>query len=130
MDERASIPTLIKGLLDDARDLIREELQLFRAEIREEVSALQAVAIAFAAAGVAGLFGALLLAIAAGGAIAYFLHWPTWTGYGIVAILLLIAGGGAFMYARARLRVIRAIPNTTDTIKENIAWMQNKSVPR
>ena len=130
MDERASIPTLIKGLLDDARDLIREELQLFRAEIREEVSALQTVTIAFAVAAVVGLLGAMLLAIALGGAIAYFLHWPTWTGYGIVAILVLAGGYGLCLYGRARLRVIRAIPNTTDTIKENIAWMQNKSVLR
>jgi hypothetical protein len=130
MDERVSIPMLIKGLLDDARDLIREELQLFRAEAREEVSKLQTVAIAFSVAGVVGLIGAMLFAIALGGAIAYFLHWPTWAGYGIVAVLFLACGYGLCLYARARLRVIRAIPNTTDTIKENIAWMQNKSVLR
>ena len=34
-DDRTSIPTLIRGLVDDARELIREELQLARSEIRE-----------------------------------------------------------------------------------------------
>ena len=130
MDERTSIPTLIKGLLDDARDLMREELQLFRAEIREEVSALQTVAIAFAVAAVVGLLGAMLAAIALGGALAYFLKWPTWAGYGATAVLFLAVGWGLCLFARARMRVIRAIPNTTDTMKENIAWMQNKSVLR
>ena len=130
MDERTSIPALIKSLLDDARDLIREELQLFRAELRDEVSALQTVAIAFAAAAFVGLLGAMLLAVALGGAIAYVLHWPAWTGYGIVAVLCLAGGYGLCLYARARMRVIRAIPNTTDTMKENLAWMQNKSVLR
>ena len=129
-DERTSIPTLIKGLLDDARDLIREELQLARAEIREEISALQTVTIAFAIAAVVGLFGAVLLSIALGGALAYFLRWPSWTGYGIVAVLFLAAGWGLCLYARARLRDVRAIPNTTATMKENLAWMQNKSVQR
>ena len=62
-DEQTSIPGLIKGLLDDARDLIREELQLARAEIREEISALQAVTIAFAVAAVVGLLGAMLLSV-------------------------------------------------------------------
>jgi len=129
-DERTSIPGLIKGLLDDARDLIREEIQLARAEIREEISALQTVTMSFAAAAAAALLGAVLLAIAIGGLIAWALSWPTWAGYGIVAILLLIGAGGCALYARSRLRVIRAIPNTTETMKENIAWMQNKSVPR
>src|SRR5207237_7097617 len=58
-DEHTSIPGLIKGLLDDARDLIREELQLARAEIREEISALQTVTIAFAVAAVVGLLGVM-----------------------------------------------------------------------
>ena len=127
-DEQTSIPGLIKGLLDDARDLIREELQLARAEIREEVSALQTVAIAFAIAAVIGLVGSMLLSVALGGALAYFLRWPPWAGYGVVAVLFLAGGWGVCLYARARLRAIRAIPNTTETMKENLAWMQNKSV--
>ena len=126
-DERTSIPGLIKGLLDDARDLIREEIQLARAEIREEVSALTTVGVAFAIAGVIGLLGAMLLSVALGGALAYALRWPTWAGYGAVAIVFLAAGWGLCLYGRAKLRVIRAIPNTTDTMKENLAWMQNKS---
>jgi fructose-specific phosphotransferase system IIC component len=129
-DERTSIPTLIKGLLDDARDLIREEIQLARAEIREEVAGLQTVAIAFGVAAVVGLLGAMLLAIALGGALAYALHWPSWAGYGIMAVLFLAAGWGLCLYARAKMRVIRAIPNTTETMKENIAWMQNRSAQR
>jgi len=129
-DERASIPTLIRGLLDDARELIREELQLARAEIREELSAAQSAVIAFAIAGAVGLIGAMLLSVAIGGALAYFLRWPTWAGYAITAVLFLAVGWGLTLYARARLKAVRAMPETTDTIKENIAWMQNKSVGR
>jgi len=129
-DERTSIPSLVRGLLEDGRDLIREELQLARAEIREEISQAQSAVIAFAVAAAVGLIGAVLISVAIGGAIAYFLHWPNWAGYGIVAILLLAAGWGSFLYARARLKAIRAMPETTDTIKENVAWIQNKSVQR
>ena len=126
-DERTSIPGLIKGLLDDARDLIREEIQLARAEIREEVSALGAVAVAFAVAAVVGLLGAMLFSVALGGALAYALRWPSWAGYGVVGLLFLAGGWGLCLYARGRLRLIRAIPNTTETMKENLTWMQNKS---
>src|SRR2546423_3337772 len=103
-DERTSIPGLIKGLLDDARDLIREELQLARAEIREEVSALQTVTIAFAVAAVVGLAGAMLLSVALGGALAYALSWPPWAGYGIVAVLFLAGGWGLCLYGPGRRR--------------------------
>jgi len=118
------------GLLDDARDLIREEIQLARAEIRDEVSKLTSVVIAFSIAAVVGLLGAMLLSVALGGALAYALRWPSWAGYGIVALLFLAGGWGLCLFARGRLRVIRAIPNTTETMKENLAWMQNKSVQR
>jgi hypothetical protein len=77
-----------------------------------------------------GLMGAMLLSVAIGGAIAYFLRWPPWAGYGITAILFLAAGWGLCLYGRGRLRAVRAMPETTGTIKENLAWMQNKSVQR
>src|SRR5439155_12381964 len=79
-----SIPGLIRGLLEDARDLIREEIALARAEIREEISAAQTVAVALGNAALAAFLGAVMLCITLGGAIAYFLNWPTWGGYGVV----------------------------------------------
>jgi len=129
-DPQTTIPALIRGLLDDARDLIREELQLARAEIREEISKATAAIIAFDIAAAVGILGAGLLSVAIGGAIAYFLRWPPWAGYAVTAVLFLAAGWGLCLYARARLKAIRAMPETTDTMKENLAWMQNKSVQR
>src|SRR5205814_724218 len=110
--------------------LIREELQLARAEIREEISAAQSAVITFAIAAAIGLMGAMLLSVALGGAIAYFLRWPPWAGYGVTAVLFLAGAYGLAMYARARVAAIRAIPETTETMKENLAWMQNKSVQK
>jgi len=126
-DDGTSIPTLIRGLLDDARDLVRGELQLARAEIREELSAAQTAMIAFASAAAVALIGAILLSVAIGGAIAYFLRWPTWVGYALTAVLFLAAAWGLSLYARARLKTIRGIPETKGTMKENVAWIQKKS---
>ena len=121
---------LLQGLLEDTRDLVRAELALAKAEIREEVSAAKTVGGAFGAAAFAALLGATLLALAIGGGIAYALSWPSWTGYGIVALLLL---GGAWLFARygrSRLKEIRTLPRTTQTMRENIAWIQNRSGER
>ena len=110
--------------------LIREELALARAEIREEVSTVKSAAAAFAGALLTAAIGAILLAVTIGGAIAYFLNWPAWAGYGIVAVLLLAAGYLLVRYGRDRLARIRALPQTTATVKENVAWMQSKSAQR
>ena len=125
-----SIPGLIRSLLDDTRELIREEMALARAEIRDDIAAARTVAVSFAGAAVAGFAGAMLLAVAIGGGIAYAAGWPSWVGYGIVAVLLLIVGGAAAAYGRAQIARLRAMPKTTQTVKENMSWMQNKSGAR
>jgi membrane protein implicated in regulation of membrane protease activity len=72
-------------------------------------------------------FPTTLLCIAIGGAVAYFLNWPVWAGYAIVAVLLL---AGAYLlahFARGRMARIPGLPKTTETVKENLAWIQSKS---
>jgi hypothetical protein len=125
--EAESITGLVRGILDDTRDLIREELALARAEIREEISAVQTVGVAFGGAAVAATIGIVLLCIALGSALAYALNWPAWAGYGIVAVVLLGTAFALVQYGRTRLAQVRALPKTTETVKENLAWMQSKS---
>jgi fructose-specific phosphotransferase system IIC component len=125
-----NIAGLVRGLLHDTRDLIREEIALARAEIREEISAAQTVGIAFGSAALAALLGAALLCIAVGGAIAYAFGWPAWAGYGITAVLLLGGAFGLVQYGRGQLAKVRAMPKTTETVKENLAWVQNKSAEK
>jgi fructose-specific phosphotransferase system IIC component len=125
-----SITALIRSLLQDIRDLIREEIALARAEIREEITTVQSVGIAFSSAALAALLGVTLLGIAIGGALAYFLGWPSWAGYGIVAVLFLIGAFAMVQYGRGRLARLRALPKTTQTVKENLAWMQSKSAEK
>jgi hypothetical protein len=122
-----SMADLIRTVLIDTRDLIREELALARAEIREELATAMAAGASFGAAAAAALLGVVLLAIAVGGLIAYLLRWPAWAGYGVVAIILLAIAYGLWVAARRRFARIRTLPRTTETIKENMQWMQNKS---
>ena len=125
--EANSTSGLIRSVLDDARELIREELAVARAEIREEVSAVRTVGMAFGAAAGAGIVAAVLLSVAFGGAIADVFDWPTWAGYGVVALLL---GVGAYFFARygqGQLANIKALPKTMATFQENMVWIQGKS---
>jgi hypothetical protein len=128
--ETDSLRELVQGLLEDTRDLVRAELALAKAEIREEVSAAGTVGAAFSGAAIAGFLGVTLLTVALGGALAYAFGWPSWAGFGVVALLLL---GSAWLLARfgtARLKKLRTLPKTQQTMRENFAWIQNKSVER
>lgn len=125
-----SIPALIRGLLEDTRDLIREEVALARAEIRDQIANAQTVAVAFGSAALAALLAGVLFCIALGGAIAKIFDLSAWAGYAIVGVLLVIAALVLFLYGQFRLARVRALPKTTETIKENLAWMQSKSAEK
>jgi hypothetical protein len=125
-----SVRGLIQGVLEDTRDLIRAELALAKAEVREEISAAQTVGIAFSGAALGGLVGATFCCLAIGGGIAYALQWPPWAGYGSVGVLLLIGAWVLARYGSGQLSKIRTLPNTRQTVKENLEWIQNRSVER
>ena len=122
-----SVGELIGGVVGDARDLIREELAMFRTEFQEELRKGKAVSVTFSTAALLGGLGLIVLALAVGGAIAALFDWPLWAGYAVMAALLLI-GAGVLGYAGARiLSTIQALPKTRATLQENFAWIQSKS---
>jgi hypothetical protein len=125
-----SVGGLIRSLLDDMRELVREEIALARAEIREEIALARTVAAAFGGALMAAILGAVMLCVALGGAVAYLLGWPGWSGYLIVGLLLFGGAIGLVQYGRGRLAAIRTLPKTTETLKENLSWIQSKSARR
>lgn len=114
----ASVPSLIRGALDDVRELFREELALARAEMREEVSKAASSAAKFGAGGVALWFAAMFLLVTVALGISALLEWPAWAGFGIVAVVLAIAGALLVMSGRNALREVRPMPRTLHSVKE------------
>lgn len=113
-----SIGGLVRSALDDVRELVREELLLARVELREELSKATAAGIQFGAAGVSLMFAAAFLLIALALGISAAFTWPAWAGFGIVAILLAIAGLVFVSGGRKAVREVRPLPRTVQTIKE------------
>lgn len=118
-ETEAPISTLVRGALDDVRDLFREEIALARAELRQEMSKASAAGIGFGGAAVSGWFaGAFILAAIALG-ISEGLRWPDWTGFAIVGVLMAIVGGIFYASGRRALGTMRGLPRTVQTVKEN-----------
>ena len=129
MDEYQSLsaPALIRSVLDDARELIQEEVAVAKSEIREAMSAAQTAGAAFGAAAMAGAVAIVLFCVALGLAIAYLFGWPSWAGIGMVSILMALAAYVSLRYGQGKLASMQALPRTTATLRENMAWIQDKS---
>jgi hypothetical protein len=114
-----SLTGLLRGALDDVRDLIREEVALARAELRYEVGKATSAGIQFGIAAVALWFAGMFVLIAAALGIAQLLGWPAWAGFITVGVLLGIVGLVAAMSGRRAVRAVQPLPRTVGTIKEN-----------
>src|SRR5436190_22953377 len=102
-----SIGTLVRGILNDLRTLIREEIALARVEMREQAGRAKAAALSFGMAAAALAFGGIFLLVAIALGIAALLGWPAWTGFLIVALLLCVGGFVTRSSGRKQMATVR-----------------------
>jgi uncharacterized membrane protein YqjE len=122
-----SIGGLVRGILNDIRTLVREEIALARVELSEQAVRARAAAVSFGIAAGALTFGGIFLLIAIAFGIADLLNWPAWTGFLIVAIVLSIVGLVTLSAGRKKIRTVRPVPDeTVTTLKENSEWIAKR----
>jgi protein-S-isoprenylcysteine O-methyltransferase Ste14 len=122
-----SIGSLVRGVLMDIRDLMREEVALARVEIREQAGRAKLAAASLGAAAVALAFGGTFLLVAIAVGLADLLDWPVWTGFLIVALLLSVGGLVMLSSGRKKLRSVQPVPEeTVQTLKENSEWLKRR----
>jgi hypothetical protein len=128
------LASLVRGIVNDLGDLIKQQVQFARAEIKadlhksKEAFAFLAVGAGSALAGV--LFFGLMLV--------HLLHWatapagsdpsslPLWGCHGIIAALFLGIGACLLAVGRKMLEPTNVLPvQTIETAKENVEWITN-----
>lgn len=122
IDANRSIPELLQRLAADTTRLVRQELELARAELMQTAKQAAGAGAAFGVAAVLalGAFGALTAAFIA----ALSLALPIWAAALIVAVVYGVIAGTAVMMARASLQKMRPPEQTIRTIKEDVAAVQ------
>jgi hypothetical protein len=122
-DDQTSLGQLIGDLTQDLSRLMRQELELAKAELREEASKAGKAAGMLGAAGFAGYMTIVLLsfALAFGLANVIGLGWATL----IVGVLWGIAGAVLYSAGRSRLKTVSKPERTLETLKEDAEWARH-----
>jgi hypothetical protein len=110
-----SVGDLIGNVTRDLSTLMRQELALAQAELRQEATKTAKGAGAVGGAGLAGFLAVLFLSLALWAGLSNVMD-PGWAGL-IVAVIWAIVGGVLFAVGRQRLRQVNPKPErTVDTL--------------
>jgi len=122
-DDR-SVGELIGAVADDFGQLVRQQLELAKVELKEQAVAAGRAGSMLGVAGLAGLMVAVLASFALVFALAEVMP-PGWAAL-IVAGLWAIAGAVAYAAGRQRLRAMTPVgQKTVETLKEDMQWLRN-----
>ncbi|MDR7326085.1 MULTISPECIES: phage holin family protein [Catenuloplanes] len=111
-----SFGELLGEVTQDLSTLVRQEVELAKAEMRQEAAKAGKAAGLFGGAGVAGFLVLLFLSFALWWGLANVMD-QSWAAL-IVAVLWAIVGGVLFTMARGKAREMRGMPQTAETAKE------------
>jgi hypothetical protein len=121
-----SVGELFGRVTSDLTTLLRQEVELAKAELRQEAGKAAKAGGMFGGAGVLGHLTVLFLALAAtfGLGNAMDLGWAAL----IVAVLLGLGAALLVVLGRGRLRQVNPVPQqTVETVKEDMEWARTRT---
>ena len=125
-DTQPSMASLVSGIINDAQQLIRQEVTLARREMQEELNKAKAAAISFGVAIPFVVFGALMLCFMVERLLELAL--PGWASFAIVGVVLILVSVVLFLMAKNKVNKISLVPRqTVETMKENVQWIKNQT---
>ncbi|MBV9026105.1 MAG: phage holin family protein [Streptomycetaceae bacterium] len=122
----SSVGQLLSAVTADVQQLFRQEVELAKAEVRQEATKAGKAAGMYGGAGFAGYMVALLLTLAAMFALANVMD----LGWAALTVTALWAVIGAVLYRRGReqMRTVSPKPaQTMETLKEDARWARHPS---
>jgi hypothetical protein len=136
-DAGPSMASLVTGIINDAQQLIRQEVALAKSEVKEQVDRAKTAAVALGAAAAVGLLGVIHASLF----VVYLLYWlfnlndprveglfPLWGAYAIVAGLFLAVAAILYFTGKNKLSQVHVVPpQTAETMRENVQWLKNQT---
>jgi hypothetical protein len=122
--DETSIGQLISDISDDLSKLFRQEVELAKAEVKQEAAKAGKAAGMLGGAGFAGYLAVLLLSFALVFALGNVMDFG-WA-FLIVAVVWAAVGAVLFVAGRKKMRTVDPMPRkTVETLKEDAQWLKN-----
>lgn len=121
-----TLTELVSGIADDAERLIRQQYQMLRAELREDLRRTKAAAKCLGV-GVASVFvGMLFVAISMPLLLNWLFAMPSWAGWAIIGGTALLMGAIALIVGKRMFSKFNPLPDKSlNALEENISWIAN-----
>jgi uncharacterized membrane protein YqjE len=116
----ASLGELLAELTSDLSTLFRKELELAKTEARDEITRAGKGAAMLGGAGLAAWLALIMLSLAAAWLLDQALN--TALSFAIVAVVWVIVSVVLLVSGRRRMASIETLPQTRETIKEDVEW--------
>jgi len=119
-----NLAQLVGGILTDAQELTRKQLELFKVEIRDNAEKAKGIVALLVAGLAAAIVACILLGIAAAqGLLAMFPELPGWAAYAIVGVVLAVVAGILFGVCKQKLDSFSVLPKqSVEALEENLEW--------
>jgi len=123
-NSESTLTQLVSGIADDAQQLIRQQYQMLRAEIREDIRRTTSAA-KYMSIGAAGVFvGMLFLVVSTPLLLNWLFDLPPWGGWAIIGGTLFVAGAIALYVGKRMFAKFNPLPDKTlNAIEENLSWI-------
>jgi uncharacterized membrane protein YqjE len=121
-----TVTSLLNGIVQDAQELIKQQLMLFRHEIKDDVNRAREALPSLGLGAVFSMTAVLLLGLT----IAHLLNWsfgeahlPLWGCYAIVTGVFGVVGGALLTFAKKKLESLPMSHEAAEATKENVEWL-------
>lgn len=129
-----TLPTLLRDLRDETTTLLRQEVALAKAELKENASRMTSHAVQIAIGGFVAYAGAIVLLVGLGLLVSWLLvragmtqEVALWVSIGGVGLIVAAIGAGMLARAKNALAHDDVVPKqTVDSLRRNKDWAQSK----
>jgi hypothetical protein len=123
--ENGSLTSLLTGIVNDAQELFKQQLALFKSEVQQDLRKSREALTSLAFGAVVGLIGAVLLCLM----LVHLLHettnpqWPLWACYATVGGPIAVIGAALIGLGYQKFQSFNPLPDETATaLQENMEW--------
>ena len=133
-ENQPSMTELVRGIVDDAQQLIKQQVAMVRAEIRQDMQKTKEAVLSLAAGVGVAVLGVILLCFM----LVHLIHRlagagdpasvPLWACFGIIGGLLTAVGAVLIFLGIQKFNSFNPLPDeSAKALEENVKWLKNQT---